>query len=160
MKFYRINVSGQKFFLSKDNIYSDAPNVFTERFEAQPKSTRMAVDRSPKVFDLVHKHLQGYDIDVTGLSPDVRRHLLEDALYYRLPRLRARLASDIESQPLLQEVPLVDYLSSDSSSDSEEEQFSPPQKTHGHGSYFSNPFLQDVFRFGTNTPWDFDVRLT
>jgi hypothetical protein len=124
MRFYRINVSGTKFFLSENNIRSDSPNLFMNRFEKEFSSKdnvktinqlRMAVDRCPIVFEYIQRHLQGYNVDVTSIPIHLVRHVKEDAEYYGLEKLKQRLEGkgqhpmfDIKSDYL----PLVSYDSS------------------------------------------------
>ena len=87
MKFYRINVSGRKFFISENNIFSDFPNIFTERFTSHKNSTRMAVDRDPEVFSRIARYLQGYVIDISLLNKEECYNFLQDAKYYKLNEL-------------------------------------------------------------------------
>lgn len=133
MKFYRINVSGEKFFLSEKNILSDAPNMFTSRFADNLTQTtqrrkrynnRMAVDRNPEIFRYIHRYLQGYDIthggmpfrrsdlfacklsELGNISSMNKQHIMEDAKFYGLKRLQ-RLLEDKWKE--VEYLPLVDY---------------------------------------------------
>lgn len=85
MKFYRINCSGTKFFLSENNINYDAPNMFTERFTKFPNATRIAIDKNPEIFSIIHKYLQGYVLPKLDL--DILQDLLHDAEYYNFLKL-------------------------------------------------------------------------
>lgn len=130
MKFYRINVSGEKFFLSEKNILSDSPNVFTNRFREHAKpavassragkrngiyENRMAVDRNPEIFRYIHRYLQGYDIIRGEISSIDKYHIVEDAKFYGLKKLQ-RLLEDkwIEYVPTT----LLDCKSQESDDDS------------------------------------------
>ena len=93
MKFYRINVSGQKFFLSRKNIESDGPNVFTEKFDKEPRATRMAFDRNPILFAHVHRHLQGYEVITDEMTMNDIENMILDARFYRLMDLENKLYS-------------------------------------------------------------------
>lgn len=124
MKFFRINVSGTKYFLSDKNILRDAPNVFTEKFADELVSSgnrkvnkgynavRMAIDRNPETFAYIHRYLQGYDI-ITHASMKEIHHILEDAKYYKLYNLIYLLENKSRDREF---VPLVDYSDSDNSS--------------------------------------------
>lgn len=122
MKFFRINISGRKFFLSDNNILSDAPNIFTERFgkdlEKSGSATplvarRMAIDRNPDTFENIHRHLQGYDISKLDLTKQERAMLTEDAIFYGLKRLQSLLERIPEFEGY---EPLVSYSASETSS--------------------------------------------
>lgn len=118
MKFFRINVSGTKFFLSDKNILSDSPNIFTERFSnelqgnhstGEFKNMRMAVDRNPETFALIHRYLQGYDIISREMSKTDMMHLVADAKFYHLQNLQRVLENSVTLQEY---IPLVNYCSS------------------------------------------------
>ena len=110
MKFYRINVSGVKYFLTEENLKSDAPNIFTQRFEKFPKSTRMAVARNPCVFAAIHLYLQGYNIFPVP-EGKFKEHLLQDASFYGLKSLEeALIGGDIrETQEDLWNSPIESW---------------------------------------------------
>lgn len=112
MKFYRINVSGVKYFLSKDNLQFDAPNIFTDRFEQFPKSNRMAVDRNPLIFATIQMYLQGYNIFPID-NAKFKEHLLQDASYYGLKGLEEALMGESTNSipPPEQEFNLEEWMS-------------------------------------------------
>lgn len=97
MKFYRINVSGVKFFLSAANIQSDGPNKFTERFD-NSRATRMALDRSPELFTHIQRHLQGYQISWSDLSYADLANLSMDAEYLGLTRLQGLVSAMLKTR--------------------------------------------------------------
>ena len=131
MRFFRVNISGTKFFLSEKNIKSDAPNLFTNRFEKELTggnmgnnsiNLRMAVDRNPTIFEYIHRHLQGYDVNSSCIPSHLLQHVLEDAHYYCLEKLVSKLENPTIStvrQIQSEYLPLVEYESSISDSDSE-----------------------------------------
>jgi len=125
MKFFRINVSGTKFFLSEKNILSDSPNIFTERFAQELLggnkkksfvSLRMAVDKNPEIFNYIHRHLQGYNNDFSQMSSADKEDLLEDAKYYKLYKLQRDLETHLRGDYM----PLINqsvYTSDDDDED-------------------------------------------
>lgn len=93
---FSIQVGEKLFKLSGASLSSDAPSYFTTFFlkhKDLPKHEwpTLYIDRSPKVFELIVSHLQGYyvipenDVDFV--------YLLLDANYYHLPRLIRQLAN-------------------------------------------------------------------
>jgi hypothetical protein len=120
MKFYRFNVSGTKFYMSKANIEYDAPNIFTEKFQEEPKATRMAFDRNPEQFSIIHKYLQGYSILTEDMKLHEVQNLLYDAMYYKLPRLTTMLLNK-KRGPLNPTTNQLEYLPLIDVSDDEEE---------------------------------------
>lgn len=124
MKFFRINVSGTKFFLSDKNILFDSPNIFTERFSEELNKDydkkkrngyiphiqmRMAVDKSPDIFKHIHRYLQGYNLSYGHMSVTDRIHLLEDAKFYKLENLQHELERYLQTDQLRGDYrPLID----------------------------------------------------
>jgi len=103
---------------------SDAPNLFTERFEKVERKKgipRIAVDRNPDTFRFIHRYLQGYDMDKTvqQLSEVDKEYIRQDARFYRL----RGLCDTIDEQWCKREadescyMPLVDYDTSDDESE-------------------------------------------
>ena len=119
MKFYRINVSGTKYFLSENNIWSDGPNAFTDRF-SYSNGTRMATDTSPDVFYYIHQYLQGYELPWSTLSPTELRNILSDAQYYKLPKLKRVVRNRLYSVPSAR--PHSSYSRDETTQEEEEEE--------------------------------------
>jgi hypothetical protein len=70
---------------------SDYPNRISEHFTSFPNNNKMTVDTNPKVFEHIHRHLQGYDIDLTSLDECLLKDVHKDAIYFRLEKLITKL---------------------------------------------------------------------
>lgn len=129
MKFCRVNVSGSKYFISEKNVLSNGPNLFTETlFNVNNKNykgmKRMAVDRSPVMFEFIQRFLQGYNLDTSDWKTMDVNNLLQDACYYKLPELVYALNDAKKQKKEVKELcrkskdyyrPLKNYSSSDDS---------------------------------------------
>lgn len=118
MKFYRINVSGTKYFLSENNIWSDGPNAFTDRF-SYSNGTRMATDTNPDIFYYIHQYLQGYELPWSTLTSTELRNILSDAQYFKLPKLKRAVRNRLYSVPSAR--PHSSYPKDEVSEEEEEE---------------------------------------
>lgn len=89
---YAIQVGDQRFTLSGASLSSDGPSYFTTFFlRHKDKPPVLFLDRSPDIFKLIVRHLQGYYIMPSDEATSV--YLLIDARYYQLPRLTQQLLS-------------------------------------------------------------------
>lgn len=89
---YAIQVGDQRFTLSGASLSSDGPSYFTEFFlKHKDNPPVLFLDRSPDIFKLIVRHLQGYYIMSSDEATSV--YLLIDARYYQLPRLTQQLLS-------------------------------------------------------------------
>lgn len=86
---YTIDVSGTCFQLSGASLSYDSPSLFTEFFCNNPGVTRISIDRSPKIFEIVSMHLQGYSIKINDDFEWI--YLLTDANFFNLSKLKDRL---------------------------------------------------------------------
>ncbi|CAG8594529.1 hypothetical protein C2G38_2174188 [Gigaspora rosea] len=93
--YYSIIVGGKTFKLSTTSLYSDSPNYFTEIFSSPSDESRtktMIIDRDPKIFEDIVRHLQGYNT-----TPQDEIHysdLYTDAIYYNLTKLKSQLRAN------------------------------------------------------------------
>jgi hypothetical protein len=89
---------------SGNALNSDSPSYFTQFFATNIGDTLkpLYIDRDPAIFKDIVRHLQGYLVTPRNEEHFVyvlvkqadNRYLYSDAIYYRLPRLRARLFRD------------------------------------------------------------------
>ncbi|ODV89438.1 hypothetical protein CANCADRAFT_11606, partial [Tortispora caseinolytica NRRL Y-17796] len=85
-KFFTIQVGEQTFNISGASLSSDAPSYFTNFFEANITNPPiLAIDRSPRIFNIIADHLRGYNIAAANAEEFFQ--LYADALYYRLRNL-------------------------------------------------------------------------
>lgn len=86
-KVYSIQVGYRLFRLSGLSLSSDSPSYFTKFFsEPENEEKVLFFDRSPRVFEKIYTHLQGYSINV---EEDFEfMHLWSDACYFGLTGLR------------------------------------------------------------------------
>ncbi|CCF56857.1 hypothetical protein KAFR_0B05620 [Kazachstania africana CBS 2517] len=111
-RMYKIQIGTKLFKISGASLSSDGPSYFTNYFRKRdgdsagasnlsttsvdslssvsiPNHEVLFIDRSAEIFDLIYQHLQGYFLDI---KDEVQyTMLLADAIYYRLPRLKALL---------------------------------------------------------------------
>jgi hypothetical protein len=78
-----VKVRGHEFHLSRSQIQSDAPNIFTTHLEraqagGEPPSP-LFLDRDPDIFALIVQYLSGYDILPIPASAIPRTFTLESA---------------------------------------------------------------------------------
>lgn len=84
---YTIQVGMKCFKISGASLSSDGPSYFTNYFSDTKNSLELLfIDRSPKVFDKIVSHLQGYYIDVNNCVEMIQ--LYSDACYFNFPRLK------------------------------------------------------------------------
>lgn len=88
-KIYTIQVGDERFSLSGASLSYDSPSYFTDYFLENKAETLLNIDRSPKVFQKICTHLQGYSIKIDDDYEFV--YLLSDASYYRLKKLKERI---------------------------------------------------------------------
>jgi hypothetical protein len=106
MEVYTVIVRGERFILSRDQLYFDAPNYFTTLFEGpyleSATGTRQVVlHRDPNLFRIIESYLSGYDIfplRQDGIPPYMShdallKNLLADARFYALDGLIQSLQS-------------------------------------------------------------------
>ena len=108
---YIIILRGERFILSRDQLYFDAPNYFITLFEGpfneSATGTRQVVlHRDPNLFRIIQSYLSGYDI--LPLHPDgippymskdaLPKNLLADARFYALDGLIQLLQSPPQYQ--------------------------------------------------------------
>lgn len=91
-KMYSIQIGDHTFKLSGASLSYDSPSYFTDYFLANPTATVVYIDRSPKVFEKIYAHLQGYSIKIEDDFEFF--YLLLDANYFRLKRLKSRIISE------------------------------------------------------------------
>lgn len=84
---YTVQIGQETFKLSGASLSSDSPSYFTEFFSR--KDEILLIDRSPRVFEKICLHLQGYSISVQDETEFV--HIITDASYFGLSRLRRLL---------------------------------------------------------------------
>lgn len=90
---YQIHVGSKAYMLSGASLSSDGPSYFTEFFsKEQNKDKVLFVDRSPRVFDYVSLHLQGYY--VVPEEDNLYVYLVSDAFYFGLKKLLDILTKD------------------------------------------------------------------
>lgn len=93
-RLYSIEVGSKVFRLSGASLSSDSPSYFTHYFAqfehlADEERPVLVIDRSPKVFEYICLHLQGYHV-----QPDddqMLAYLILEASYYNLKKLRELL---------------------------------------------------------------------
>lgn len=89
-KMYNIQVGNKSYNISGASLSSDSPSYFTNHFSKLENADKtLFIDRSPRVFDKIIMHLQGYYLEV--LSPMEFVYLFSDAFYFSLPRLQELL---------------------------------------------------------------------
>jgi hypothetical protein len=88
-KIYTIQVGGEKFILSGASLSYDSPSYFTDYFLEHPNLNELSIDRSPKVFQKIYMHLQGYSIKIEDEYEFL--YLLVDSNYLRLKKLKERM---------------------------------------------------------------------
>lgn len=88
-KVYTLLVGDERFRLSGASLSYDSPSYFTDYFLSNVGCSNLSIDRSPKVFEKICSHLQGYSIKIEDEYEFV--YLLMDANYFRLKKLRQRL---------------------------------------------------------------------
>ena len=108
---YTIVVRGERFILSRDQIFFDSPNYFTMLFtgtfkEAANGQQEVTLHRDPHLFKIIQTYLSGYSI--LPLSDNwmpaymsqeaASKNLLEDAQFYGLNTLVDLLQSVVEGK--------------------------------------------------------------
>lgn len=91
-KMYVIQIGDEAFKLSGASLSYDSPSYFTEYFLENPTTTVLHLDRSPKVFEKIYMHLQGYSIQIENDYEFI--YLLLDANYFRLRQLKERILQE------------------------------------------------------------------
>lgn len=89
---YTINIGDKTFQLSGESLSFDGPSFFTDYFCANRNTKSITINRSPKVFKKICMYLQGYAIQIGNEYDYV--HLLVDAAYYRLQKLKRGLVME------------------------------------------------------------------
>lgn len=93
-RLYTLEVGSQVFRLSGASLSSDSPSYFTHYFSQyehlndQDRPT-LIIDRSPKVFEYINRHLQGYHVQAD--DDEMLAFLTIDASYYNLKKLLDRI---------------------------------------------------------------------
>ncbi|KAG8790791.1 hypothetical protein FRC12_011016 [Ceratobasidium sp. 428] len=95
---YTVEMRGEKFLLTRDQVEFDSPNYFTSCFlgeftEAQTRT--LTLSRDPELFKIILDYLSGYDvlplhelmIPKRMNSNAALRNLLADAQFYQLDGL-------------------------------------------------------------------------
>jgi hypothetical protein len=98
---YTLLVGGGRFELTREQLESDPGNYFATYFlgefrEAAEGRRELRLHRDPKLFKLIHAHLQGYDILPLSdacipeymTKETALQNLLKEALYYGLAELQ------------------------------------------------------------------------
>lgn len=88
-KLYTIQVAGENFKVSGASLSYDSPSYFTDYFLKNPNSDEVSIDRSPRIFEKISLHLQGYSIKIDNEFEFT--HLLFDSNYLGLTKLKERL---------------------------------------------------------------------
>ncbi|GMM30215.1 Mrx16 protein [Martiniozyma asiatica (nom. inval.)] len=88
-RMYTLNIGNEKFILSGASLSFDSPSYFTDFFLSNSNETILSIDRSPKVFQKIYLHLQGYSIEIENEYEFI--YLLMDSSYFKLTKLRERL---------------------------------------------------------------------
>ncbi|KAI9257637.1 hypothetical protein BY458DRAFT_588830 [Sporodiniella umbellata] len=87
---FTIIVGGKSFCLSWGSLRSDGPrNFFVDFFLKEKNAKTLHIDRDPKIFELIAKHLRGYYVDPDNSVDSL--NLLRDAQFYSLNKLKALL---------------------------------------------------------------------
>ena len=86
---YTIQVGDHRFLLSGASLSYDSPSYFTDFFLENQQTKTLTLDRSPKVFEKIYTHIQGYSIEIEDDYEFI--YLLLDASYFRLRKLKERL---------------------------------------------------------------------
>ena len=110
---YTIVVRGERFVLSRDQIFFDSPNYFTVLFtgtfqEAVNGQREVILHRDPLLFKVIQTYLSGYTILPLPdnwapgyMSQEAAlKNLLEDARFYGLEKLVELLQSAAEGKSL------------------------------------------------------------
>ena len=110
---YTVVVRGERFVLSRDQIFFDSPNYFTTLFtgtfqKAVNRHQEVILHRDPLLFKIIQTYLSGYSI--LPLPDDwmpaymskeaALKNLLEDARFYGLEKLVELLQSTTEGKSL------------------------------------------------------------
>ena len=101
---YTVVLRGERFVLSRDQIFFDSPNYFTMLFtgtfqEAATGQREVTLHRDPHLFKIIQTYLAGYSIlplpddwMPAYMSQEAAvKNLLADAQFYGLERLAGRL---------------------------------------------------------------------
>lgn len=92
-KVYSIQVGSKLYKLSGASLSSDAPSYLTNFFSQEANENRtLFIDRNPKSFDVIYKHLQGYMVSVDDAYEYIDVWL--DSVYFGLSRLERVLNED------------------------------------------------------------------
>lgn len=92
-RMYSIQIGERLFKLSGASLSYDSPSYFTKYFQQEENEYKVLfIDRSPRVFEKICMHLQGYYIDVKDEFEYL--YLYADASYFHLEKLRHRLLDD------------------------------------------------------------------
>lgn len=86
---YTIQVGDNRFLLSGASLSYDSPSYLTDFFLENKGTKTLTLDCSPKVFEKICTHLQGYSIEIEDDYEFI--YLLLDASYFRLRKLKERL---------------------------------------------------------------------
>jgi hypothetical protein len=108
---YTLIVSGERFTLTKDQLFSDPDNYFCTYFfgdfsESQNNPTEIAIEKEPALVKLIQAHLRGYMVlpIPEGFVPaymtrdTMVQNLLVDAEYYGLEGLVDKITEFLEKQ--------------------------------------------------------------
>ncbi|GME89289.1 unnamed protein product [Ambrosiozyma monospora] len=86
-RMYSIQIGYKMFKLSGASLSSDAPSYFTNYFSNPENENKvLIIDRSPKVFEKIYMHLQGYSIKIDDENEFL--HLFTDSVYFHLVKLK------------------------------------------------------------------------
>ncbi|GMG22131.1 unnamed protein product [Ambrosiozyma monospora] len=86
-RMYSIQIGYKMFKLSGASLSSDAPSYFTNYFSNPENENKvLIIDRSPKVFEKIYMHLQGYAIKIDDENEFL--HLFTDSVYFHLVKLK------------------------------------------------------------------------
>ncbi|BGP13670.1 hypothetical protein JCM10213_002238 [Rhodosporidiobolus nylandii] len=97
---YQVVVRNQTFHLSREQVLTDSPNLFSRAFLDDDDQDRgegaLYLDRNPSLFSLCVDHLSSYDVvplpAIPGMSGEATLwNLIQDATSYELDGLRTRL---------------------------------------------------------------------
>ncbi|PVF94078.1 hypothetical protein CPB86DRAFT_789393 [Serendipita vermifera] len=112
---YTLLVGRERFELTKEQLESDPGNYFATYFlgdfqEATEGKRELRLHKEPKLFKLIHAHLQGYDIlplSDAGIPEYMTKetalqNLLKEALYYGLGELQDMIEALTQEQTVVE----------------------------------------------------------